>query len=355
MATKRLLPTGRWQFTIRRKILPRPVYRTFDDPAEGDQYCRQVEQLLDQGIIPTELLETGAEVHTVAEAIGAYLRANHVPDSDAAVLGVIRERQGAHRLLAINYPWAEAWVAGQRQAGAAPSTIRHHVGALARCFDWLIRSQSPVLLGNPLRMLPRRYATTKESRDQERDRRLLPGEEERIRAVLAGGKPEKRQRPLELHHGAALICLFDLALETAMRLREMYTLSRDQIDLPRRTIFLDKTKNGDKRQVPLSSVAVQSLTDYLPDGPAVFPWWDGSPRSLSQTTSLLSRQFSRVFSAAQCEGLRFHDLRHEATCRLYERTSLSDLQISIITGHKDLRMLKRYANLRGSDLARQLW
>jgi integrase len=55
------------------------------------------------------------------------------------------------------------------------------------------------------------------------------------------------------------------------------------------------------------------------------------------------------------DDLNFHDTRHEATCRLYERTTLSDLQIAKITGHKDPRMLMRYANLRGSDLAEKLW
>ena len=73
------------------------------------------------------------------------------------------------------------------------------------------------------------------------------------------------------------------------------------------------------------------------------------------TTALLSRQFARVFEAAECGDLRFHDLRHEATSRFFERTKLSDVQISRITGHKEPRVLRRYANLRGSDLAAQLW
>jgi integrase len=89
----------------------------------------------------------------------------------------------------------------------------------------------------------------------------------------------------------------------------------------------------------------------------LFPWWDGntSSESLKKITARLSRQFARVFEAAGCADFRFHDLRHEATSRLYERTKLSDLEIAKITGHKDLRMLRRYANLRGSTLANKLW
>jgi integrase len=207
--------------------------------------------------------------------------------------------------------------------------------------------------------------------DVERDRRLHPGEEPCIRATLAGEKPEGRERALEARWQGALECLFELALESGMRLREMYTLSKDQVALPERTIFLDKTKNGDKRQVPLTSVAIKAIHRYerqVAHGKRgmkgfkferglLFPWWNGDLDYdvLRKTTSLLSQQFARVFDAAGCPDLRFHDLRHEATSRLFERSKLSDIEISRITGHKDPRVLRRYSNLRGSDLAAKLW
>ena len=54
--------------------------------------------------------------------------------------------------------------------------------------------------------------------------------------------------------------MFDMALETAMRMREIYTLTRDQVSLSKATIFLEKTKNGDKRQVPISSVLAHAAS-----------------------------------------------------------------------------------------------
>jgi len=48
-------------------------------------------------------------------------------------------------------------------------------------------------------------------------------------------------------------------------------------------------------------------------------------------------------------NLRFHDLRHEATSRFVE-AGLSDQQVSSITGHKSMQMLKRYTHLRNEDL-----
>jgi integrase len=153
--------------------------------------------------------------------------------------------------------------------------------------------------------------------------------------------------------------LFDLALESAMRMREMFTLDVRQVDLEARTVYLDKTKNGFKRQVPLSSVALKKLRVALRKRTSgrLFPWWDGSTneKDLARITSRLSRQFARIFEAAGAADLTFHDLRHEATSRIYERTALSHLEIAKITGHRDLRSLARYANLRGSNLASRMW
>ena len=146
-----------------------------------------------------------------------------------------------------------------------------------------------------------------------------------------------------------------------MRMRETYTLTADQVRLDLTTIFLDKTKNGDKRQVAISTVLDKLLREYLPGGGEdgrLFPsLWNGKvdTRSLRATTNRLSKQFSARFEKAGAKDLNYHDLRHEATSRIYERTTMSDVEVASITGHKDPRMLKRYANLRGSKLAGKMW
>lgn len=99
------------------------------------------------------------------------------------------------------------------------------------------------------------------------------------------------------------------------------------------------------------------LTDYQPHGDYLFPWWRGdlSPATLKRVTSQLSRQYSRIFEYAKVVDYNFHDTRHEATSRFFERTTLSELEIAKVTGHSSTRMLMRYANLRGSNLAGKLW
>ncbi len=385
MATKRNRGSS-WEFVVRRKgVLPKPLYLTFVSEEEGDRYVRKLEALLDAGVVPEEFRQRQGEMLTIEDVAREYLAVQQVPSTDKRCLAVVVSRIGKTRLGSISYEWAESWVTGlKRERNLSPSTIRHHVGALARCFDWGARRSIVGLMTNPLRQLPKRYATYNDSdanaaralkgsarTDVERDRRLQSGEEARIRGILAGEKPEGRERAFELRYQGALECLFELALETAMRLRELYTLSKDQVSLSQRTAFLEKTKNGDKRQVPLTSVAMKSIQRYVKqveqgrrgmdsfkfDKGLLFPWWNGSVSDelLRKTTSLLSRQFARVFEGAGCIDLRFHDLRHEATSRLFERSKLSDIEISRVTGHKDPRVLRRYSNLRGSDLAAKLW
>lgn len=376
MATKRFR-RNRWEYRIRRiGLLPKPLYFAFKDEAEGDEYVAGLERQLDAGIIPAGFAESETALKTLDQAIKAYTHAVSVPLSDQKLLGVVREQQGGCTLSKVTFTWVDRWILQMKRVqNLAPSTIRHYVGATGRLLDWVDRSNPSLLVGgNPVRKLPKRYATYTDSdrealkqtggkakRDVERNTRLEPGWEQSIRLILGGAKPPNKQRTLELKHTRALQMLFELAVETAMRMNEIYTLSVDQVDLTRSTIFLNRTKNGDNRQVPVSSVAAALFEAYLkeslqPDG-RLFPWWTGveGSRERERVTALLSRQFARIFSAAGCPELHFHDLRHEATCRLFERTTLDYLEIAKITGHRDIRSLQRYANLRGSDLAKRMW
>lgn len=51
--------------------------------------------------------------------------------------------------------------------------------------------------------------------------------------------------------------------------------------------------------------------------------------------------------------LHFHDLRHEAISRLFER-GLSLPEVALISGHRDPRMLLRYTHLEVSNVAAKL-
>ncbi len=128
-----------------------------------------------------------------------------------------------------------------------------------------------------------------------RDRRLQPGELERILAST-----ESKEL------GAIVL----LAVETAMRRSEIAGLVRSNIDLKKRILVLPDTKNGERRVVPLSTKAVELLAGLPPRiGRRVFGM---APDSISQA-------FERACARAGIEDLRYHDLRHEAASRLFER------------------------------------
>lgn len=362
---------GKWEYTIKRAdLMDKPIYLREASEAHGDALAKNIIMLLDRGIVPQEY-KPRDQVMTIAQLVDAYESEAHPSAKDLGVLGTIVKRWGKETVLRINVDWVDAWITELKQEDKlAPATIRAKIGAMSRCANWGVRKNYLLLPDSPFKTLPDGYsqytkkdaAIAGEARvDVERDRRLEPGEHDLIMATLRHGVLHRKQRPLVLEHAPALICLFLLAQETAMRLREMYTLTLDQVNLEKRTVFLDKTKNGSKRQVPLTSVAMSALQDYLKvraiSGNQLFPWWDGTfdKKSLIKLSDYLSSLWVEIFTTAGCADLRFHDLRHEATSRMFERTTMRDIEIMQVTGHKSLKMLMRYANLRGSNLSQMMW
>lgn len=72
---------------------------------------------------------------------------------------------------------------------------------------------------------------------------------------------------------------------------------------------------------------------------------------VSQT--LVVQAWDHAVKRVGIENSHFHDLRHEATSRMAEKL-LNVIELASVTGHKDLRMLKRYYHPRAEDLARKL-
>ena len=71
------------------------------------------------------------------------------------------------------------------------------------------------------------------------------------------------------------------------------------------------------------------------------------------TGSRLFKDFQKLREEVGIVNFRWHDLRHEATSRLFEK-GLNIMEVASITGHQDLKMLKRYTHLRVEDLVGRL-
>ena len=170
-----------------------------------------------------------------------------------------------------------------------------------------------------------------------RDRRLNGDEEKRLREAI-----EEARNPY-------LLQVVELAIETATRQSEIVYLEWKHIQLDKRVAHLPKTKNDEARDVALSTKAVRVLKALGPTQEK------RRGRVFSGLTSEAIKQaFSRSCDRAEILDFRFHDLRHEATSRLFEDKGLDIMEVASITGHKTLQMLKRYTHLRAENLAKKL-
>ena len=165
-----------------------------------------------------------------------------------------------------------------------------------------------------------------------RDRLVTDDELDKL--IFIAGKDLTSARARAVH-------AFRFALETGMRAGEILGLTSVSIDHEARVAHLSKTKNGDKRDVPLSSEA-RRLLKALPDQENLF--------ALSSRD--LDASWRAVRDRAGIEGLTFHDSRHSAVTRLSKK--LDVLALARMIGHRDIKQLMVYYNAPASEIAKLL-
>lgn len=238
------------------------------------------------------------------------------------------------------------------KAGYAASTIRTQLSILSKVFkiaktEWGYKS-----LGNPA-------AADSVSRPE------LPPEASRTRT----GTDEEVEVILQHSASSFLRPFVLLLLETASRRSDLCRLRWEQVDLASDTPnahFLD-TKNKEPRKIPLSPKAVK-IIENLP-GPRKGPVfkqidWHPTPdddgrnapalRADSVTQAWIRARERAGEKNPGVLDLRLHDHRHTAITRLVEETTLKNVEVAAISGHKDSRQLQRYYNSRAEKLSEKL-
>ena len=359
-----------WHYVVRNsKLLDKPLYLSFADEAEGDAYCEQLKRLLAQGIVPEAVRERTRAPDatiTIAALIREYLSAVAVSDADSPILDRQVLSLGGMDVRQCNHDWADSWVTSMKRADRlAPSTIRHHVGALARALDHGVRRG--YLAVNPLRNLRRGYATYSDDDGVAAGGKVVEKKrEERMPATLATAVAEYLDDP-QINQAGDLQSFFTVALETGMRLAELHTLRTDNVHLTRRLVRLERTKNGTTRDVPLSPGAIEALRGQIAIADVyVWPWFTGKLSALevqrpgnpgnwkkakTQTTNMLSTRWIRIFTACGAPGYSIHWVRHEAASRIFQDTKMPDREIMKMFGWSDWKMVDRYTHLRASESA----
>ena len=133
--------------------------------------------------------------------------------------------------------------------------------------------------------------------------------------------------------------IIQFAVESGMRRSEILKLTWNDVNLKTGIASLYDTKNGDDRHIPLTKNAIQLLSNLTQSNEFVFPI----------TANCLRLAWERCRNKSNIQGLRFHDLRHEAVSRFFEM-GLSVPEVALISGHKDVRQLFRYTHLKPENL-----
>jgi len=318
---------GKYQVRISKKGQV-PISRTFLRKQEAEAWARCIEVSYDNGSFVSSAL---AEKTTFKEIIERYMR-EITPTMRGSKEDLIRLTAMARKPIAkfsmsSLTPSKIAEYRDERIKEVSAGTVLRE---LAYCSSIInhARREWGINVVNPVSMVK------KPSSPKSRTRILDDGEKNRLfQALEPRGRKSKWMLPL-----------VQFALETGMRRGEMLSLQKSNVDLQRQFAFLPMTKNGESRTVPLSKRAVEIILG-LPetDDVRVFPI----------NAAAVSANFAKARTVAKLEDFHFHDLRHTAITALSKKLP-NILELASVTGHKELRMLKRYHHPDAEELAQKL-
>ena len=334
-----------WRVHVRRKGYP-VVTSTFDAKADAEVWARRIESEMDRG---TFVDRTEAEQNTLGDLFKRYAEkiSPHKKGGDGEIQRLKKlgtDPIAQYKITALSSK-VIADYRDRRLAGSAKrrpvtgSTVNRELTLIGHVLNIARKEWAIHMDGNPVSLIRR----PRENRA--RTRRLSPSEEQRLMVELA---PSPRDEHGRFEAGGSrndwALPIVIIAIETAMRRSEILSLRWSDVFLDDRYVRLHDTKNGEARDVPLSNRATATL--------AALPR-DASGRVFPTTPDALKKVFVRACERAGIKNFHFHDLRHEATSRIAGRLD-NILELSAVTGHKTVQMLKRYYHPRASDLARKL-
>ncbi|MHB1697439.1 MAG: site-specific integrase [bacterium] len=131
------------------------------------------------------------------------------------------------------------------------------------------------------------------------------------------------------------------ALNTGMRRSEILYLTWDRVDLANRIILLDKTKNGERREIPINDTLFAALSVLIRNIKCDYVFYN--PATLKPFSDL-KRVFGTALRKSHILDFRFHDLRHTFASMLVMK-GVDLVAVKQLMGHKDIKMTLRYSHL----------
>lgn len=306
---------GKYQVQVRRNGLL-VASKTFHTRLDAREWARQTEVRIDKGELEPKKSEL--KKFTLADIVSRYL-AEVVPQKKQSVepffLNAFLRHPICSKRLDLLTSADFAAYRDERLKTIAPISLKRQLAPISHAFEIAKTEWGIPVKENPVEKLRLK------ARDNRRERRLKDGEQEKL--LLAA---KTRQNPL-----IEKIVIF--AIETGMRRGEILGLPWGQVDLKRRSVTILESKNGYSRTIPLTPKAFTLLHDMERKAERVFPL----------TANALRMAWERMLARTDIEDLHFHDLRHEAISRFFEM-GLTVPEVASISGHRDMKMLMRYAH-----------
>jgi integrase len=261
--------------------------------------------------------------HTFGELATQYLVWAERQKAIRSKRGFIKALKGRFENLPLKHfstRLVEEYQTARLSAGNKPATVNRHLSTLKhmirKATDWEMVDEGTLKRVRKAKQLP----------ENNRRLRFLSGEE--ARALVASCADHLR--PIVI-----------TALNTGMRKEEILSLEWDQhVDLRHGFILLDQTKNGERRQIPISPMLRETLSGIVRrvDVPFVFHDREGKRYKDIKTG------FHAALRRSKIRDFRFHDLRH-TFASLLVMGGVDLATVKELLGHKDFKMTLRYAHL----------
>lgn len=253
-------------------------------------------------------------------------------------LDLLYHRKGHLPLSALNSAQWVAFARDRRNEGAGPATVLHNLSSAST----VLAAAKPLMgvdidareVSEAIKMLSLSGHVAK---SRERTRRPTASELEALQAAFA------RQRG----HPTAILPMrqvLHLALAFPRRLGELCDMKWEHYTGTTMTLVDTKHPRVPRTEVVPVPVGAKEVLDSLPRYDA---------RILPYNSRSVATAFQRACAEMRIVDLRFHDLRHEGICRLFE-AGLNIPEVSLISGHKSWSSLKRYTHLAPEHVLKKL-
>ncbi len=316
---------GKWQAQVRKRGAA-PRSKTFTHKSDAMAWARGLERAIDTGETYDPSRLAGV---TVGDLLARYrdtvTSKKRSAANEAIIVNAMLRAKFSRKSVAEVSAEDFASYRDIRLEEVRPVTINRELGILQHTFELASAEWSLPLARNPLASVRRPKVISR------RERRLREGEEAQLLCSADEGR-QVLMRPL-----------IELALETAMRRSELLRIEKGHYDLDTGLLDIPQSKNGYPRTIPLTVKAQTILRSLeLTSLDKIFPL----------TGNAVRLSWCRLIRRAGIRDLRFHDFRHEAISRFFEK-GLSVPEVALISGHRDYRMLFRYTHMRADHIQRK--